>query len=931
MPPITNETTLQRIHLAGSLLIVLLLTLALAGFYSWQSRTSAQEALSRIETALTAQIEARLAAELRNAMSAIEFTRSRTEGVLRESLTLQVDTAMQIAEAIHARESARRPEAEVKRLIIEALRPARFYDGRGYFFIDDMQGQFILLPTAPQMEGRVILDNQDDTGHFIMRGLIEAAQKPIGEGFSRYRWYTPDNPKVMADKLAYVRYFAPYDWLIGTGDYLYKWEELQHKEAILRLRALRFGASGYTGLMDKQGRGLLSPSNPALEGKLVRDLPTREREVLEKLLATAKAGGGTVRYEWQRPETGKLAMKTAMVQEFEPWGWILVTTMFEDELRSAVNAELEKQLQFDARQAFSIGLAALLALGVGLFASLGFSRWSQQLFSTYHRLNLAQQQALVDNEKRFRAYFDHAIVGLAITSVEKGWLEANAALCTSLGYSREELMQMSWVELTYAEDIAPDLEQFNRLLAGEIEGYVLDKRFLHKDGHLVYTRLAVSCVRKVDGEVDYVVALVEDISDRKRVEAELEQYRHHLESLVEERTAALTIAKVAAESASRAKSAFLANMSHELRTPMNGVMGMIELAKRRMQDPTGQSQLNKAQFSAERLLAVLNDILDISKIEAERMVLEDIPLLLADTVESLVATLGQKASEKGLALKIDLPEDLARMPLTGDPLRLGQVLLNLLGNAIKFTEQGSVTLRVRAVGENTAGLQVRFEVSDTGIGISEDAQRRLFQTFEQADSSMTRKYGGTGLGLAISKRLVELMRGEIGVASTQATGSTFWFVVSLKKQETGENRSAVASAPILAIERLRTEYAKIRVLLAEDEPITQEVSRGLLEDASLIVDVAEDGHQALEFARQHRYALILMDMQMPVMNGIEATRAIRADSQNRTTPILAMTANAFDEDREACIAAGMNEHISKPVDPQKLYATLLGWLDKRGV
>lgn len=469
------------------------------------------------------------------------------------------------------------------------------------------------------------------------------------------------------------------------------------------------------------------------------------------------------------------------------------------------------------------------------------------------------------------------------------------------------------------------------MLAGEIEGYVLDKRFLHKDGHLVYTRLAVSCVRKVDGEVDYVVALVEDISDRKRVEAELEQYRHHLESLVEERTAALTIAKVAAESASRAKSAFLANMSHELRTPMNGVMGMIELAKRRMQDPTGQSQLNKAQFSAERLLAVLNDILDISKIEAERMVLEDIPLLLADTVESLVATLGQKASEKGLALKIDLPEDLARMPLTGDPLRLGQVLLNLLGNAIKFTEQGSVTLRVRAVGENTAGLQVRFEVSDTGIGISEDAQRRLFQTFEQADSSMTRKYGGTGLGLAISKRLVELMRGEIGVASTQGTGSTFWFVVSLKKQETGENRSAVASAPIHAIERLRTEYAKIRVLLAEDEPITQEVSRGLLEDASLIVDVAEDGQQALEFARQYRYALILMDMQMPVMNGIEATRAIRADSQNRTTPILAMTANAFDEDREACIAAGMNDHISKPVDPQTLYATLLVWLDKRGV
>jgi hypothetical protein len=269
--------------------------------------------------------------------------------------------------------------------------------------------------------------------------------------------------------------------------------------------------------------------------------------------------------------------------------------------------------------------------------------------------------------------------------------------------------------------------------------------------------------------------------------------------------------------------------------------------------------------------------------------------------------------------------------LLGDPLRIGQILFNLVGNAIKFTHQGGVTLCARSVGDTPEAVQVRFEVSDTGIGIAPEAQSRLFQSFEQADSSMTRKYGGTGLGLAISKRLVRLMGGEIGVESSPGQGSTFWFVVPLKKRAQTTVAPAPISATLTAEQRLQAEYAGTRVLLAEDEPITQEVSRGLLEDVGLAVDVAEDGRQALELARRNRYALILMDMQMPVLNGIDATRAIRnlgADSLNRDTPILAMTANAFDEDRQVCLAAGMNDHIAKPVHPDRLYERLLAWLSR---
>ncbi len=430
------------------------------------------------------------------------------------------------------------------------------------------------------------------------------------------------------------------------------------------------------------------------------------------------------------------------------------------------------------------------------------------------------------------------------------------------------------------------------------------------------------------GRVAGLTIFVTDITERKRAEAELQRYQQHLEQMVQLRTAELEQARNTAEAANRAKSTFLANMSHELRTPMNGVMGMIDMARRRITDPKGLDQLGKAKTAAANLLAVLNDILDLSKIEAERMVLEEAPLHLVDSTESIVSTLSHKAAEKGLKLTVDLSAELAHASLQGDPLRLEQILFNLVGNAIKFTEQGGITLRVRSLGETPEAMQVRFEVSDTGIGIVPEALSRLFQSFEQADNSMTRKYGGTGLGLAICKKLVQMMGGEIGVESAPGAGSTFWFIIPLKKRE----KDAVLPVPTfsgrIAEQDLRAKYAGTRILLAEDEPITQEVSRCLLEDVGLVVDVVEDGRQALALAKQTRYALILMDMQMPLMNGVEATRAIRSDSQNRQTPILAITANAFNEDRQVCLDAGMSAHIAKPVDSQKLFETLLVWLEK---
>jgi len=539
------------------------------------------------------------------------------------------------------------------------------------------------------------------------------------------------------------------------------------------------------------------------------------------------------------------------------------------------------------------------------------------------------EEEVRESEERYRAITDHSPVGIFQTDVQGDCTYVNPRWTEITGLTFNEALGKGWSQALHPED---KQRVFDDWYEAAIAGSSCDWecRFVTKQGKQSWITGHAEVLFHQHSNSQGYLGVIVDITERKAAEAELDTYRQHLEELVDKRTAELVAAKDAAEAASRAKSAFLANMSHELRMPMNGVFGMIDIAKRRMADPNGLEYLDKAKLSANRLLGVLNDILDISKIEAERMVFESIPLQISVVVENLTSTLSHKATEKGLRLATDLPAELAHAAFKGDPLRLGQILFNLVGNAIKFTPQGEVTLRARAIGEISEIVQVRFEVSDTGIGIEPETQSRLFQSFEQADNTMTRKYGGTGLGLAISKRLVQLMGGEIGVDSTLGQGSTFWFVVPLKKREQDDVAPALTFTTLTAEQCLQAEYVGTRILLADDEPITQGVSRGLMEDVGLMVDVAKDGQQALKLAQQNRYALILMDIQMPVMNGVDATQAIRAASLNTTTPILAMTANAFDEERDVCLGAGMNDHISKPVDSEKLYETILGWLEKRG-
>ncbi len=645
--------------------------------------------------------------------------------------------------------------------------------------------------------------------------------------------------------------------------------------------------------------------------------------------------------------------------------------------------------------------------------------------------------------------YDRAPCGYHSLAADGTITAVNETELAMLGYTRDEYLGHRIDEFLSADSrvkFRERLDEFNR--TGRARD--LDYEFVRKDGSVLPVLISADTLRSASGEFIANRATMVDHSERCARDRQIAEMQRELARRAE-----------AAESANAAKSAFLANMSHEIRTPMNAIIGLTHLMTRDTQDAFQRERLAKVDNAAKHLLQIINDILDLSKIEAGMVTLEDIEFSLDDLLSRSFELVSERAREKGLELVLDTDHLPGR--LRGDPTRLSQALINLLSNAVKFTEQGWVRLRGELLAEDDRRLQVRFEVRDTGVGIAPEQQARLFNAFEQADSSTTRRHGGTGLGLALTRHLAAMMGGEVGLSSEPGAGSVFWFSAWLgRASEAGERAAPIPlqglrallvddlpearaalgdrlqllglqvdafADGVAALDRVKAEmregrpydvfvvdwrmqpwdgietllqlrralgagmppsilvtafnepamwrqaraahcdavlvkpvtasalhdslvrmlrrqpstpatawaepgqgralllqrHAGQRVLVAEDNPINREVVGELLRSAGLVVETVDDGAAAVERALSRDYALVLMDVQMPVMDGLAATRSIRARA-GRATPIVAMTANAFGEDRRACLESGMNDHLPKPVDPELLYATLLRWL-----
>jgi PAS domain S-box-containing protein len=524
----------------------------------------------------------------------------------------------------------------------------------------------------------------------------------------------------------------------------------------------------------------------------------------------------------------------------------------------------------------------------GLLGSMLVYAYFVQLF--WSRRAAEQQRVLLDT------VLDNVDAHVYMKDRERRYMYINAKTAEYMGMPADqvigrldrEVLQRATADKYWAED---------KVVFETGQQQAAEHAFRRPDGselHLWSVKVPVM----IDGAVAAVIGLSTDITELHKLKAQ-------------------------ADAANQAKSNFLSNMSHEIRTPMNSIIGMSHLALKTVTHPKQRDYLEKIYHSSQHLLGIINDILDFSKIEAGKLDLEVLDFALATLLQNIVNQLGEPAAAKGLRLAFEIDAQLAAQ-LSGDPLRLEQVLLNFTSNAIKFSESGTVAIRARLIEERGDEVMVRFEVQDNGIGMKDDEVAELFKSFHQADPSTTRKYGGTGLGLVISKQLAELMGGQVGVDSNPGKGSTFWFTAKL-----GKSRNFPAPMP----QSIQPEVIGIvngaRILLVEDNIFSQQVGQELLEDAGATVVVANNGKEAIDLMHKEKFDCVLMDVQMPVMDGFEATRMIRTDPRLSDALVIAMTANAGKEDQRRCLEAGMDEFVTKPIAPHLLFDVIAKWLGPR--
>ncbi|OFX82797.1 MAG: hypothetical protein A2W99_14125 [Bacteroidetes bacterium GWF2_33_16] len=931
-----KERKLVGVLLFETYFLVVLFFLVIGYFWIFQKYTAYKEESHRVQQDYLETQKKFIKKETLDAIDFINYRRHQTDNALKELLKNRTYEGFSIAQNLYNENKNQKSQAEIKKLIIDALRPIRFNNGRGYYFIGSLTGIEILYPGEISSEGKNLFDLQDDMGNFIVRDEISVV-KTYGEGFCHGYWKKPGKENQSAQKISYVKLFTPYDWYIGTGEYIDDFTKDVQKDVLDRISKIRYGKEGYIFINTYNGDALITDGALVAINKNLWELedPTGVKVIQEERNAVKNPEGDYIYYSWRKLTTTEITKKMSFVKGIPEWQWMVGAGVYTDEIDSTLKQykdTLIKTIQKDIIIILSVLLTILFLLS---FFSFYISKKANSSIESFlHFFKKASHDFILIDEKKiyfsefkslansannmvremkktqllkieeevyFEGLFESAPEAIVLTGNSGNVIRVNKEFTKLFGFTKTEIHHKNVDDFIVPPELIDEAkENFQRTESGS--NVSIETIRMCKDGKRIYVSILATPIINKQGKIGTYI-IYRDISQQKLTEQSLSE------------------AKLRAEESDRLKTSFLTNMSHEIRTPMNAIIGFSTLIKNPSLPVEDRIEyLNIIDKSAYNLLTIIDDIIDVSKLEAEQLSINKINTNINTIIDELLMSFEEhkKSNEiKNIRLYAKKGFPNKDFIVNTDPKRFKQVFSHLLDNSLKFTEQGKIEF-----GYYTQESTLICFVKDTGIGIPEEKKPFVVKPFRQADESDTRKYGGTGLGLSISKKLIENLGGKMWFESETGVGSSFYF--SIPFEDSAKISTEQDAKPDIISQN---NWKNKRILIAEDAVTNFKFLEAVLERTNAQITWAKDGKEVLDNVdKTPDFDLILMDIQMPILNGHEALKQLKL--KGIQIPIIAQTAYAMETDRQEIIDLGYDDYIIKPIEINLLLNKISKFLNK---